>query len=297
MNFVVEEIKEHRNLRRALSRLEQARIFYLQEFDSPATKKEYKRNLGEFIHYLRTQYNTTELSAQREHINAFKNYLLNNSKNSKLTINKKLSVVSGYFEYLAEKSLIEDNPAHYIRRYKRASQSHTRALSETEVLLLLEHIPHKTYLQLKFKTMCVLLFDIGMRIEELLTLSPDSIQIYEGQYVFYLKNKGGALHRVEIPESSQAYLGKYLEESLKIYQTSENMHYLFMTSSKRKIERKNFTRMLSSYAQRLGIGHVHPHMARATKARSMRKAGCDVFKIKSHLAHKSINTTFIYLDD
>ena len=100
MNTIVEINKTERNLRRDLSENEKNRLLFLMELDSIGSRAEYKRGLSEFITYLRLEFSINELKAEREHINAYKNHLLLNKKNGKATINKKLAVVSSYFQFM-----------------------------------------------------------------------------------------------------------------------------------------------------------------------------------------------------
>ncbi|MBC7540550.1 MAG: site-specific integrase [Bacteriovorax sp.] len=97
-------------LARSLSVTEKNRSLFLMELDSPGSRSEYKRGLSEFISYLRLEFSINELVAEREHINAYKNHLLLNIKNSKATINKKLAVVSSYFLYLQSKKVVNGQP-------------------------------------------------------------------------------------------------------------------------------------------------------------------------------------------
>jgi site-specific recombinase XerD len=117
----IEIIKADRNLRRNLSDNEKNRLHFLMELDSAGSRTEYKRGLGEFITYIRTEFSINELKVEREHINAYKNHLLLNKKNAKATINKKLAVVSSYFHFLQSKRVVEENPCEFIRRFRMAN--------------------------------------------------------------------------------------------------------------------------------------------------------------------------------
>ena len=133
MNSIVEVKKTERNLRRNLSDNEKNRLLFIMELDSIGSRAEYKRGLSEFITYLRLEFSINELVTSREHINAYKNYLLHNKKNGKSTINKKLAVVSSYFAYLISKKVLENNPCEFIRRFKMANVGTSVAITREEV--------------------------------------------------------------------------------------------------------------------------------------------------------------------
>ena len=141
MNTIVGENKAERNLRRNMSENEKNRLLFLMELDSIGSRAEYKRGLSEFITYLRLEFSINELVTTREHINAYKNYLLHNKKNGKSTINKKLAVVSSYFTYLISKKVLENNPCEFIRRFKMANVGTSVAITREEIEQLYNSIP------------------------------------------------------------------------------------------------------------------------------------------------------------
>jgi site-specific recombinase XerD len=144
-------IKTKRNLRRNLSENEKNRLLFLMELDSLGSRAEYKRGLGEFITYLRTEFSTNELKAKREHINAYKDHLLLNKKNAKATINKKLAVVSSYFQYLQSKRVINENPSEFIRRFRVANVGTSVAITREEIEQLYNSMPSRNLYEFQKK--------------------------------------------------------------------------------------------------------------------------------------------------
>ena len=296
MNTVIEISKIDRNLRRNLSDNEKHRLLFLMELDSVGSRAEYKRGLAEFITYLRLEFAINELKAEREHINAYKNYLLHNKKNAKATINKKLAVASSYFQYLLSKRVVEENPCEFIRRFRMANVGTSVAITRDEVELLYSSMPTGKLYDLQKKTMIILLFETGMRISELLSLKIGSIKRDFGDYILEFEQKGGVIHRVILNELALSYLGKFLEEITAVDADVAEDRILFQTKSGRNINRKNFARLLNTLAKKAGLSsEIHPHTARVSFIRQKHKENMDIYSIRKKVGHSSVRTTERYL--
>jgi integrase/recombinase XerD len=297
MSNVINLNQSGRNLRRKLSENEKNRLLFLMELDSVGSRAEYKRGLSEFITYLRLEFSINELKAEREHVNAYKNHLLLNRKNGKATINKKLAVVSSYFHYLQSKRVVEENPCEFVRRYKMANVGTSVAITRDEVEQLYNSLPSMKLYDLQKKTMIVLLFETGMRISELLKLKIESIKRDFGDYILEFEQKGGGVHKVILNELALSYLGKFLEELTATGIELKLEDFLFQTRSGRKINRKNFARLMKVLAKKAGLsGDIHPHTSRVSFIRQKHKEGMDIYSIRKKVGHSSVKTTERYLN-
>jgi integrase/recombinase XerD len=301
MNTDVEIIKTERNLRRNLSNNEKNRLQFLMELDSVGSRIEYKRALAEFITYGRVEFSINELLVTREHVNAYKNHLLHNKKNGKSTINKKLAVVSSYYHFLQSKRVLEENPCEFIRRFRIANIGTSVAITRDEIEKLYQSIPGIKLYDLQKKTMVILLFETGMRISELLSLKIGSIKRDFGEYVLEFEQKGGTIHKVILNELALSFLGKFLEElSAELSNAGAELvenNLLFQTKTGRKINRKNFARLIKSLGLRSGISsEIHPHTARVSFIKQKHKEGMDIYSIRKKVGHSSVRTTERYLN-
>lgn len=297
MSTDVEIVKTERNLRRSLSDNEKNRLLFLMELDSIGSRAEYRRSLGEFITYLRSEFAINELKAEREHINSYKNHLLLNKKNAKATINKKLAVVSSYFQYLMSKRAVDENPCEFIRRFRMANVGTSVAITRDEVEQLYNSLLSRNLYELQKKTMIILLFETGMRISELLSLKIGSIKRDFGDYILEFEQKGGGIHRVVLNELALSYLGKFLEELASNGSELTEEKILFTTKSGRKISRKNFYRLLKSQSIKSGLScEIHPHTSRVSFIRQKHKEGMDIYSIRKRVGRSSVRTTERYLN-
>jgi site-specific recombinase XerD len=171
------------------------------------------------------------------------------------------------------------------------------AITRDEVELLYNSLPTTRLCDLQKKTMVVLLFETGMRISELLSLKVSSIKRDFGDYILEFEQKGGGIHRVILNELALSYLGKFLEE---LTATGVELHLeknLFRTRSGRKINRKNFGRLLKAMAVKAGLsGEIHPHTSRVSFIKQKHKEGMDIYSIRKKVGHSSVKTTERYLN-
>lgn len=281
---------------RTLSSNERNRKLFISELDSPGSRKEYLRSLGQFIMYLRSEFSINELKVEREHVNAYKNHLLLNVKNSKSSINKKLAVVSSYYRFLVEKRVVGENPCQYIRRFRMANIGKSVAITRDEIELLYRSLKFETFIEIQKKTMIVLLFETGMRITSILTLKIGFIKKDCGKYILEFEQKGGTIHRVILNDLTLAYIGRYLEELQKITGEQDANGFLFLSRGGRLIETKNFSKMLKRVAARAGISSsIHPHTARVSYIKKRHGEGVDIYTIRKEVGHSSVRTTERYL--
>ena len=111
------------------------------------------------------------------------------------------------------------------------------------------------------------------------------------------EQKGGAVHRVILNELALSYLGKFLEELATAGSELSEEKILFQTKSGRKINRKNFARLLNKLALNAGLScEIHPHTARVSFIRQKHKEGMDIYSIRKKVGHSSVRTTERYLN-
>lgn len=289
-------IKENaRNLRPNVpfEKLPTLRKLFIEYFNSSGTKDEYRRCLEEYIAYLRLHFAITEIKATSDHINAFKNYLQNEVSNTSTTINKKLSVVSSYYTFLIRRKIVLDNPVRFIRKFKVSNNGRSRAITRNEIELIYRSLKEDSVYQLMIKTLIIILFETGMRVSELISLTTENIAYDYGDYYLEFIQKGGKSHRVKLNEISKYYLGKILE--LEKIEDGENI-LLFKTKTGHRLDRKNVYRLISGIGKRNNLRvEIHPHTARVSYIREALESGKEIYSIKRDVGHGSIKTTERYL--
>jgi integrase/recombinase XerD len=130
-----------------------------------------------------------------------------------------------------------------------------------------------------------------LRVSELLTLCPESVNLQEG-WVRVLGK--GAKERL-VPAHARAVA------ALKVYLVLRENRFkspapeLFLGRAGRRIARVQFWRILRDLGRRAGIRTpLYPHLLRHTFATHMLEGGADLRSLQELLGHSDLSTTQIY---
>lgn len=154
-------------------------------------------------------------------------------------------------------------------------------LNSSQVKKILESIEN-----FKHRLMIQLLYAGGLRVSELINLTPKDIDIERS--VIYVRQGKGAKDRITLfPKSMKEDLLKYL---LKFSPKS----YLFESNRNKKYSSKSIEKILEN-SSRKAIGRkIRPHILRHSFATHLLEQGIDLRKIQKLLGHKNLRTTQIY---
>ena len=136
-----------------------------------------------------------------------------------------------------------------------------------------------------------LLFATGMRISELCSLKPESIDLESGNILIYGKGAKERVIQIGNPEVISALLlyQEYFEEDIAA------CGYFFVNKRKNKLSDQSVRFMIKRYAEIAGITqHITPHMFRHSFATLLLEQDVDIRYIQQMLGHSSISTTEIY---
>ena len=140
--------------------------------------------------------------------------------------------------------------------------------------------------------MLLVLFDTGIRINELVHLNWSDIEITDaGVPILHIRHGKGAKQRI-VPMHPSVL--EKLTRYRKYYRLNTDPNAIF-TSVHGRIE-YNYARNLIKEAGRMaGVPQFHAHAARHWRAISWLKQGVDIETIRRFLGHKSLKSTEIYV--
>ena len=157
-------------------------------------------------------------------------------------------------------------------------------LTPSEVRLLSEEAL-KGRQGLRDSLLILLLFQTGLRISEALSLTPSSIQRFEGKPVLSVIGKGRKLRLVSCPQSLADKLKSYAYER-KI----EPKSLLF------PINRSRAWQIIKAASLKVGFNkRVYPHLFRHSDAIERLKQTGNPKALQIHLGHSSASMTMRYL--
>ena len=150
----------------------------VQRQRSNHTISNYIRDIQQFFE-LKT-YNNQKI--QTISTQAVQNYLteLNKNQLSQASINRKLSTLKQFWDYLVSQNICKNNPWKTVRR-PRIRQKIPTYLEEKTVLELLDNYPTDTPEQIRNKAILELLFASGIRVNECIHLDMNDIYLDQHQ--------------------------------------------------------------------------------------------------------------------
>ena len=194
------------------------------------------------------------------------------------TINPKISVIKGFYNFLIDIEETEKNP---IRdsMYIRKNRAKPKPLNKEDKHTFLSFIETKEkHIELGFK----ILFDTGIRISELVKLEKSNIRIMENKMYLHIVNAKGQESRL-VPVFSSEIIQEIISFAAGIYNG-----YLFNYSI------RAYQLYTEEFEKKFNIEFT-THMARHTFATEKIREGMRIDVLRKILGHKDIRTTMYYV--
>lgn len=275
---------------------------YLKEFEdyllleknySEHTINAYLKDFQEFYTFLSCDAPVDMLSVIYDDVRKWIVFLMKQKKSNR-TINRKLSSLKAYFNFLQKIHIISISPLakHKTLKQQKKVQLPFSEREISEVLALFEAESDKDYIKIRDRTIIELLYATGIRRSELIGLNTDCLDIYSnGIKVLGKRNKERI---VPLLPSTVQLLDKYL----KLYRDKFDVGVsdpLFVTNKGVKINETFVFRLINSYFSRVSVKiKKSPHILRHSFATHLLKNGADLNAVKELLGHSSLAATQIY---
>jgi integrase/recombinase XerD len=208
------------------------------------------------------------------------------------SLSRYLSGFRQFYQWLLREGRIFKDPSALIESPK-LGRGLPKALSEQQVVALLEAPDAATPLGLRDRTMLELMYATGLRVSELVSLEIANLSINQG--VVRVTGKGGKERLVPLGEEAISWLQRYLLESRPEMMRGGDCPLVFVTARKKGMTRQAFWHAIRKHAKFAGIGKpVSPHMLRHSFATHLLNHGADLRVVQLLLGHSDLSTTQIY---
>ncbi len=214
---------------------------------------------------------------------------LEDKKYSIYSVVRKISSLKSFYSFLTEEEIYNLNLDIERPRFYRKLPK-VLSIDEVDKLLDIELITPFDY---RNKAMLELMYATGLRVSELINLTPLNIDLDKKLVRCY--GKGNKERIVPMGETACRYLTIYLEEYRDKLTKKTLCDNLFLNNHGRKITRQGFFKNLKIIANKQGItDEITPHMLRHSFATHLLNNGADLRSIQLMLGHENISTTGIY---
>ncbi len=285
------------------STLVQEYLVYLREKKSRSamTLDSYDKDLSQFVAFLAIAGESSpsacdeqmlRLTAQRAQ--EFVDHLIA-QQFTVSTIGRKVTAVRGLYKYLQAGDRVSANPfEHSYVPQRHVAQ--VEYLQSDQLRRLFESIACDNWLGLRDRAIIALLYNTGMRVSELLSLTPAGIDLENG--IVNIQISGHKTRVCRLQQWVVHALDRYLESRrLRIDNQSAGPDYVFINRDGGPLTARSIRRKLKHYSQQAELPvEAGPAILRHSCAMHMLMDGADVKAVRQQLGHLSASSMRPYID-
>ena len=210
------------------------------------------------------------------------------------SIQRRLSALRTFFEFLMREGASTRNPAVDVRAPKQKKRLPT-TLDADQMGRLLAFRSDDT-LSARDKALMELFYSSGLRLAELVSLDVSALDLKDR--TVRVLGKGAKSRVLPIGRHAIAALERWLKErAVLLAQTPAGAHpgAVFVGRAGRRLSARAVQLRVDLWARRQGLGvHVHPHMFRHSFATHLLESSGNLRGVQELLGHADIATTQVY---
>jgi integrase/recombinase XerD len=277
---------------------------WLENIDNKKTKRAYRNDVAEFIHFAGLKSFAALRAVTRMHVIAWRKDLEFRGLEPS-SRRRKLSALSSLFDYLCEKNSVPGNPVDGVERPEsNGNEGTTPALGDEQARRLLDAPSGKTLKGVRDRAILATLLYHGLRREELCKLKIGDMHTREGVLHFEIEGKRKKIRFIPVHPLAQRLIQKYLkmaahgkDVSGALFRPVKNnrtpaglMRPLDPSSVYRNIV-KHYGKLTGISAE---VNGLRVHSLRATAATNALSHKADIAKVQEWLGHANVSTTRLY---
>ncbi len=264
---------------------------------SPNTIEAYRLDIEKFAEFI-SPLSLTSVALQD--LRNFVQYLQKQGYSAR-SINRKISSIRQFYQFLTSEDIITNNPTIEIDLQKQA-KTLPKMLQKKEIKQLFDYLNNNDSPEMiRLNCMLAITYSAGLRVSELVSLKLSNFDISNNliNQIFRVLGKGNKERVAILNDQAQDKLIKYLKirDFFIPKKQAKICLWLFPSSgSQGYITRHRFAQLLKELALNVGIDpeSISPHVLRHSFASHLLANGADLRSIQELLGHSSINTTQIY---
>jgi integrase/recombinase XerC len=261
-----------------------------EKYYSPHTCSNYRRDLNLFQGYLTHLQIDSWKRVSYSEVSGFAAQRHRQGRKSR-TIQRELSSIRSFFQYLIHNGVIAKNPAREVTAPKSGKSLPKTCDAETIDRLLAVH-DESDGLQVRDVAIFELIYSSGLRLAELVNIDLNDIDLSQQQLV--VTGKGNKTRYLPIGSKAVSAVERWLKLRHE-YARDSNQSALFLSKQGNRISPRNVQSRLQQLIQRGAIDqHLSPHTLRHSFATHLLESSSDLRAVQELLGHVNIATTQVY---
>ena len=256
---------------------------------SPHTRAAYSLDLAKLAAFAAGAGMSVE-RLERTHLERFVRGLMAEGRSPR-SVGRLVAAVRGFYRFTCAGTAAE-SPAGDLQA-PRAWKALPKFLTVGEVDALMAAPNASTPRGVRDRALLELLYATGLRVSELLALTPAQVDIAGG--VLTTMGKGRKERMVPFGDEAAARLRRYLADGRPALLGRHASPRLFVNARGGGLSRMGFWKILRAYGLQSGIARaISPHVLRHSFATHLLERGADLRAIQMMLGHTDLSTTQIY---
>lgn len=267
----------------------------VEQHDSPHTVRAYQTDTRAYLKWCeRNDFEPLSITHQLLRL-----YLaeLDAARYERSTINRHLSALKGFYQWLIISRQIDANPAAILQGPKQTAKL-PRVVSASELEALLNaFVPPDgetpDALSRRNTALLEFLYACGARVGEAATLTCDRVDFSRG--LVQVIGKGNKERIIPLHALALERMSEYLRLARSELLGNKNHSFFFVSTRGNALSTAAIRRVFKEALRRAGIDEsLSPHAMRHTFATDVLSGGADLRSVQEMLGHASLSTTQIY---
>jgi len=208
------------------------------------------------------------------------------------TVQRRISGISRFYDFLIMERILKTNPVGYISKPSKWDKLPV-FLNFDEVEKLIDAPDVSSNLGFRDKVIFETLYSTGMRISELVGLQVGDVDMH--REIMKVTGKGSKQRLVPMYGSLAERMRTYIDIRHNTLVKERDDGWLFLSRNGKKLNREYVWMLVKKYCERAGVKkNVSPHTLRHSFATHLLTNGADLRTIQIFLGHSDLSTTQRY---
>lgn len=275
-----------------------------QKDGSSCTAKNYKQGLKAFRIYVNEVAGISTNKFRFEDctydfVLDYRNHLHDVKDYKETTVNNRLAALKSYMKYVSARDISLQQFAFSISEvpFLRTPVMMQPIIEDTEALAAILNMPKNTQKGLRDKVLMSILYDSGIRVQELVSLELQDVSLDTGEMYLHIHGKGNKERKVYLCGKTAALVRQYVKEFHPDRNKGVPFIYTVVKGKQDRMSIRNIQKLIKKYADKVKTDYadlpnsVSPHTFRRTRGTNLYRDGVELPVVSLLLGHANMKTT------